>query len=281
MPEMRELTITLDDGYPAYACYWPAPPGSPAVLHVHGIQSHCGWYTDTAAAINAAGFAVVQYDRRGSGRNERDRGHAESAVQLIQDGLRCARKLCEFSGQRKVHLVGVSWGGKLVTAMHVHEPAITASLVLVAPGLFPIVDVTTAEKFRIGWSMVSNPTRHYDIPLNDPAYFTADPKWVEFLNNDALQVRQATAGFFLASRRMDRICAKLPSAPPVPVQLYLAGEERIINNAATRAFIEKLGWPRWRVKLFERSRHTFEFGPDREEFAADLVGWLRDASSAP
>jgi alpha-beta hydrolase superfamily lysophospholipase len=276
--EYQELTIELADGYASYARYWPAPRGAPAVLHIHGIQSHCGWYTDTCRAINAAGFAVLQPDRRGSGQNARERGAAESAQQLIDDGLRSAQRLCELSGATRVHLVGVSWGGKLVTGMHVTRPELTASLVLVAPGLFPIVDVSTAEKFRIGWSMVSNPERLYDIPLNDPALFTADPRWQQFLRDDALQLHQASAGFYLASRRMDRICAKLGHAPAVPLQLYLAGEEKIIDNAATRKFVEELPWPDRHIVQYDHSRHTFEFGPDRDQYVRDLIEWLTPSS---
>ncbi|HRX85294.1 MAG TPA: alpha/beta fold hydrolase, partial [Phycisphaerae bacterium] len=225
MSQRQEFNITMPDGYEAYACYWPAPAGAPAVLHLHGIQSHAGWYTETAQAINRAGFAVLQADRRGSGRNARDRGHADSAPQLIADGRAYAEKLTALSGAERVHVVGVSWGGKLAAALHVTEPQIAASLTLIAPGIFPIVDVSAAEKFRIGWSMVAEPHKAYPIPLNDWELFTDNPERIRFLENDALTLHDATAGFFLASRRMDKIWRNLPAAPPVPVHLVLAGDE--------------------------------------------------------
>jgi alpha-beta hydrolase superfamily lysophospholipase len=192
-PEL--LSIEMSDGYTAHAEYWTAPAGSPAVLHIHGIQSHCGWYTDTCRAINAAGFAVLQVDRRGCGRNESARGHAESHQQLIDDGVTAAQVLLDRSGATRVHLVGVSWGGKLVAAMHALHPQRTASLTLIAPGLFPIIDVSNAEKFRIGWSMVAHPDKLYDIPLNDAELFTDNPERIDYIANDPLALHQATAGF--------------------------------------------------------------------------------------
>ena len=276
MSDYEEINIALDDGYPAYARYWPAAGSTSAVLHMHGIQSHCGWYTETARAINAAGFAVLQPDRRGSGRNQRDRGAANSHQQLIADGFACARKLRALSGAKRVHLLGVSWGGKLVAAMHVSDPSVTASLTLVAPGIYPIVDVSSAEKFRIGWSMVSNPERVFDIPLNDPTLFTDQPEWIRFLQEDSLQIHQASAGFFLASRRMDRVVAKLGETPAVPLHIFLAGEDRIIDNDKTREMVRALPWPTRFVTQYDKARHTLEFSPARETYLADLIRWLGD-----
>ncbi len=276
MPSFEETHITLDDGYEAYARYWPRPGCSEAVLHLHGIQSHAGWYELTAAALNNAGYAVLQPDRRGSGKNSQARGHADSSPQLIEDGLRYAKHLAEISGTDRIHLVGVSWGGKLSAAMHVTDPKRFASLSLIAPGIYPIISVSNAEKFRIGFSMISEPTRSYDIPLNDPELFTDQPEYIEYLKNDPIQLHQATAGFYLASRRMDKVVAKITKAPPVPLHMFLAGDERIIDNERSRELIRSLNWPNTRISTYEKSRHTLEFGPQRDEFLKDLIAWIGD-----
>ncbi|NOX58324.1 MAG: alpha/beta hydrolase [Planctomycetes bacterium] len=279
MQSHEETHVRLSDGYSAYARYWPNAECKEAVLHLHGIQSHAGWYDAAATALCNAGFAVLQPDRRGSGQNSQMRGHAESSQQLIDDGLVCARHLLRTSGAKRLHVVGVSWGGKLAAAMHVTEPSLFASVSLIAPGVYPVVTVSAAEKFRIGFSMVSDPTKHYDIPLNDPELFTADPKYIEYLQNDSLQIHQATAGFYLASRRMDKVVAKMPKASPVPLHTFLAGDERIIDNERTTEWVRSFGWPHSRISTYEQSRHTLEFGPQREEFLADLVNWIRNPTT--
>lgn len=273
-PVFDELTIELPDGYPAYARLFKASPCRGGVLYIHGIQSHCGWYETSAAKLAQAGFTVLQPDRRGSGRNTRDRGHADSCDQLIQDALSCLDVLADRSGCEKNHLLGVSWGGKLVAAMHATRPESTASLTLVTPGLFPVVGVSRAEMFRIGMSMVGAPHRLYDIPLNDPELFTSVPEKVRFMQDDKHQIHQATAGFYLASRRMDKISLKLGGAPPVPVHLMLAADERIIDNEKTQAFIRGLSWPQTTTTTYRNSRHTLEFDPDREAYLEDLIRWI-------
>jgi len=245
------------------------------VLHLHGIQSHAGWYEASARRLCEAGFAVLQPDRRGSGRNQVQRGHAESSPQLLADARACLDELTRRSGCASNYVLGISWGGKLAAALHADDPRGIAGLILVTPGLFPIVDVSAAEKFRIGWSMVANPSRSYDIPLNDPELFTSVPRWIEFLRNDELQLHQATAGFFLASRRMDKVARRLAEARPVPLHLMLAADERIIDNAGTREFVRNLPWPARTITTYENSRHTLEFDPDADAYLEDLVRWIR------
>lgn len=277
-PVFEELTIRLPDGYPAYARLFKASPCRGGVLYIHGIQSHCGWYETSAARLAQAGFTVLQPERRGCGRNTRDRGHADSCDQLIQDALACLDLLADHTGCEKNHVLGVSWGGKLVVAMHATRPTSTASLTLVTPGLFPVVGVSKAEMFRIGLSMVGAPHRLYDIPLNDPELFTSVPERIQFLRDDRHQIHQATAGFYLASRRMDKVSLKLGSAPPVPIHLMLAADEHIIDNEKTRAFVRDLPWPHTAITTYRNSRHTMEFDPDREAYLEDLVRWISDPS---
>ncbi len=278
MADCDELNITLPDGYSAYARYWPVGEPAGAVLYLHGIQSHCGWYEESARRLQQAGFAVLQPDRRGSGRNHADRGHAESQEQLIGDGLACGRRLLELTGLKQFHLIGISWGGKLACAMAVAEPGLVRSLSLVCPGLFPRVDVSGTEKFKIGLSMVGNPRRHFDIPLNDPQLFTTQPEKIEFLENDELTLHQVTASFFLASRRMDCVLRDLPKISPIPLHLMITDDDDIIDSGKTVEFVRELHWPGTRVTHYPDCRHTLEFEPVCEDYWCDLVSWLQSES---
>ena len=69
MPDFEELRLRLADGYRAYARLWMPKDVRGAVLYHHGIQSHSGWYEHSARFLCRHGLAVLQVDRRGSGRN--------------------------------------------------------------------------------------------------------------------------------------------------------------------------------------------------------------------
>ncbi len=270
----EEISVTLPDGYSAYGRYWrPAGPLG-AVLYHHGIQSHCGWYKSSAARLAQAGFAVLQVDRRGSGRNGVDRGHAESAEQLIGDGHAARDELARLSGFDQHHVIGVSWGGKLAVTAYVRDPTGVLSLTLVTPGLFPLVGVSKGEMAKIGFAMLYEPAGLFDIPLNDSALFTTVPRWQRFFDTDEITLRQCTAGFYLASRRMDKIVAQFPKGASVPVHLFVAGDERIIDNDKTTVFIRELHWPACQITRYDGARHSLEFEGDPAVYFDDLVSFI-------
>jgi alpha-beta hydrolase superfamily lysophospholipase len=270
-----EIALRLDDGYEAYGRYWaPARRAAGAVLYHHGIQSHCGWFEASGARLADAGYAVLQVDRRGCGRNDADRGDAESAEQLIADAATARDELARRSGVDRHHVLGVSWGGKLAVAAYVTEPQGVASLSLVTPGLFPLVGVSKAEAAEIGFAMLYEPRRRFDIPLNAAELFTKVPQWRQFFEADDRTLRQCTASFFLASRRMDKIVARLAGAEPVPIHLLLAGDEHIIDGPRTGRFVHELDWPRCRVTTYADMHHGLEFEPGRETYFTDLVAFL-------
>ena len=273
MAHFDEIHVLLPDGYRAYARYWSPPSPRGAVLYHHGIQSHCGWYETSPARLSDAGYAVLQIDRRGCGRNQLERGHAESADQLFADAMAGRDELTRRSGRSDHHVVGVSWGGKLAVAAYVHDPAGVNSLSLVTPGLFPLVGVSKEERAKIGFAMIYEGDRLFDIPLNDAERFTKDPKWRRFFETDPLTLRQCTASFYLASRRMDKLIARFPKGSSVPVHLMLAGDETIVDSDKTTAFLRQLHWPRCRITTYDGARHSLEFEVP-EAYLADLVGFL-------
>ena len=297
MGEFEEIRVAVSNGYEAYARYWvPWQPNTVdsgsrqadearrnesrpigAVIYQHGIQSHCGWYETSAHRLAAQGYAVLQIDRRGSGRNTVERGHAESAEQLIDDAHHAQDYLLKRSGFETCHHVGVSWGGKLVAACYAARPERFVSLTLVTPGLFPKVGVSGPMMAKIGMAMLYERRRHFDIPLNDPELFTSVPRWQAFFQSDGPTLRQCTAGFFLASRRMDKIIQGLGKKPPIPIHLLLAGDERIVDNGKTTAFIERLDWPETRITNYPTARHSLEFEPDPEPYFHDLVTFINEA----
>lgn len=279
MATYDEISVVLPDGYRAYARYWGASAPRGAVLYHHGIQSHCGWYEASAARLAEAGYAVLQMDRRGCGRNEVDRGHAESAEQLLGDARAARDELTRRSGQDQHHVIGVSWGGRLAVAAYVREPTGVQSLSLVTPGLFPRVGVSQQTRSEIGFAMLYEPQRLFDIPLNEPELFTSVPRWQDFFRSDPLTLRQCTASFYLASRRMDKIIARLSKAPPMPLHLLLAGDERILENEKTAAFVEALKWPQCRVSRYGGVRHSLEFEEISEKYFAELVEFIDTVAS--
>jgi alpha-beta hydrolase superfamily lysophospholipase len=289
--EPRILTHTASDGYAwKYRQYEPPGAAHAHAVCVHGIQSHGGWYDHSCRRLAEAGFAVSFLDRRGSGLNEQDRGDAPSFRRLVDDiaeflsAARSAEREARSAGMGAprsalpVFLLAISWGGKLAAALLRRRPGLVDGLALLCPGFRAIVRPPLRERLSIAWSYLVAPRRLFPVPLNDPELFTSSPEWRQFLRDDPLSVRQATARFLAHSVRLDGYLRFVPRHVTVPVLLMLAGRDRIIDNARTRRFVESFASPDRTVIEYPEAHHTLEFEPRPHRYLDDLIAWLRQRS---
>jgi alpha-beta hydrolase superfamily lysophospholipase len=271
-------SFTTGDGYRCqYRRYSPPGEACAEVVCIHGIQSHAGWYEHSCTRLAQAGFAVSFLDRRGSGMNQEARGDAPGFRCLLDDladFLRPLRKPAEARAV-PVFLVAISWGGKLATALQRRHPGLVDGLALLCPGFYAKVRPPLLQRLRILGSRLVAPRRLFPVPLNDPELFTANPRWQQFLRDDPLSLRQATARLLLESARLDGYLRFVRGYVTLPVLLLLAGQDRIIRNEPTRRYVERLASADKEIIEYPEAHHTLEFEPDPDRFLSDLIGWLR------
>ena len=267
--------FVASDGYPLHIRLWPAvgrPRGKVVILH--GVQSHGGWYHRLGHSLAAAGYSASFPDRRGSGANARDRGHAQSARRLNLDLLEWLRSLRAEHPDLPIALAGISWGGKLAVIAAGRNPELVNALALICPGLHPRVGVSRRERLGIAWAFFTNRRKNFAIPLSDPALFTDSLEGQAFIAADPYSLRQGTAGLLAASFIIDRLVSLAPARIRQPALLMLAGQDRIVDNARTLAYFERLATTNRTVIEYPDGHHTLEFDPDPSRYALDLIGWL-------
>jgi alpha-beta hydrolase superfamily lysophospholipase len=270
-------SFTAGDGYRWHYRHYPPPGAARAhVVCLHGIQSHAGWYEYSCTRLSRAGYAVDFLDRRGSGMNRQDRGDAPSFRRLLDDLVEFLRPRRKTTGNGlPVFLLGISWGGKLAAALPRRHPGLVDAIGLLCPGLFARIKPPLGQRLRIFFSRLVRPRRLFPIPLDDPELFTATPHWQQFIRDDPLALRRATARFLVESFRLDRYVRKASrEAGEVPLLLLLAGQDRIIDNARTRHFVERFPAADKTIIEYPGAHHTLEFEPDPDRFINDLLNWL-------
>ena len=280
--EPIERTFDSADGSPLPVRLWRPLVPRAALLYLHGIQSHSGWYAASSRRLAEAGVAVYQLERRGSGADSaHQRGHVDRAETWLGDVAAAAEVVRGETGFPTVHLAGVSWGGKLALAAAAHRPHLYRSLVLASPGIFPKIDAVLIMKLRVVKALVAGrPLTRFPIPLADPHLFTENPDRVRYIAADPLSLRQVTARFMFESRRLDRLARRAARAVRTPTFLALAALDRIIDNHATRALVQRMPADCKRVVQYPGAHHTLEFEPDPEPFFRDLVAWIDRVQAA-
>lgn len=275
----ESMTITHGDGYVAHARYWrPTGTSRGAVLYLHGIQSHGGWFERSAGVLAASGLHVLLPDRRGSGRNQVARGHARSPKRLLHDVAEAIHWLTHRAAIDKVTLVGVSWGGKLALAAAMRQRHQIDNLILVAPGLFPVVEIPFGKRLAIALCYAIFSRRPFDIPLNEPDLFTDNLQKQAFIRQDSLRLHKATARFLGNSRLLDirNIPAAWRATWPFSITFMLADKDRIIDNERTLQFAAKIACRAMRIIEYRNSGHTLEFQANPSEYLNGLVAATRN-----
>jgi len=272
---------TMSDGYLVRGRFWAPPAGPPrgAVLYLHGIQSHGGWFAWSASLLAQHGCFVLLPDRRGSGMNPEARGDVSAADRWLADIDELAAWVRQQTGLERLSLVAVSWGGKLAAAWAVRNPQRVGRLLLSTPGVFPAVDVRRAERMRIAAALLLGGRGEFRIPLDDPERFTDNPDGQAFIRNDPLKLTRATARFLFHSARLERRLRRLPhGALSPPMTLLLAGRDRIIANGPTEAWARRVSGGRARVICRPDQAHTMEFARDTSAYEQVLVEWAVGAT---
>jgi len=296
-------SFTAGDGYRwQYRHYVPESPPRARLVCVHGIQSHGGWYVHSCSRLRDAGFEVFFLDRRGAGLNQEKRGDTPGFRWLLSDisefieTLRGRREDASRNSRLKQFLLGISWGGKLAAGLvrrdfqkwqsgYVDRKSLLVDgLILLCPGFFPIVGPSLRQRLAIAWARAFKPRRRFPVPLDDPELFTATPRWIQFIREDPLSLREATARFLVESVRLDAYLRLVGRYIRIPVLLLLAEKDRIIDNWRTRRLIERFPTPLigtdpastrdTEIIEYPGAHHTLEFEPEPERFIRDLVSWL-------
>jgi alpha-beta hydrolase superfamily lysophospholipase len=173
-----------------------------------------------------------------------------------------------------VFLVGGCWGARTAIAYALEEQDALAGLALVCPALFAKVDLPPSDKLRVLAGGLVAPMQPIRVPLEDEL-FTDNPPYLEFIKNDALSLREVTAGFFFRQALWDRQLREA-TALRLPVLVLQSGGDPIVDAARVRGWFDRLESESKRYVLYPEWGHLIDFEEERQRYWDDLAGWLDD-----
>jgi alpha-beta hydrolase superfamily lysophospholipase len=250
-----------------------ASPPLARVVFLHGITSHGGWYDRSSAHLASHNFEVHFLDRRGSGLNAEQPGDVDCWTTWIDD---VAAYLERLGRELPVVLCGISWGGKLASAVARRHPGMIQALGLICPGLY-----SPHEPGALKRAALRAPTparfrqrRRLAIPLRHPFLFTDSRESRKFIAQDPLTLRKVTWRFAREDRLLTRYARQAAPYLHMPLLLMLAGRDRIVDNARTWAFFHRTGAVNRTLIEYPHAAHTLEFEAEPERYFADLTDWI-------
>lgn len=284
-----------------------ADRANPVLLIVHGGPGDPQSAFRATYAIYEKDFTIVQWDQRGAGSTyARNPTSAPEPERVESDGIELARYLCTYLGQRKIVVLGHSWGSCLAIGMVQRSPELFAAYVgtgqagsfrasiraqfdfLLARArdagdrkrvkqleAIGTPDPTDAEKYFSWWSM-RNPymspddSRWFDemrrIARTDPQFTETYRKAVD----DGMRFSgRTTVGAMLTT--------DLPATArtlKVPFFVIQGKEDMVAPTSVAVAYFDAVQAPKKKLILIDHAGH-FALVTHREEFLAALDADVR------
>jgi len=267
---VQPFQVEAFDGTLLAARDWrPTGEARGTVLLVHGLGEHLGRYGHVAETLRAAGWRVLGADLRGHGASGGRRGHVRRFGDYGRDLRTLAgiiggpfQVLAQSTGALAVldgfrgHALGpdrLVFSSPLV-GLDMHAPAWKRLLAPVLSAVLPILPIGN------------------EIKLQD---LTTDAEVLATYRVDALRVPTVTPRWYTEMNAALRRVREAP-LPALPLQLHVAGDERILDRDAVDRFhetwpdlVERHEWP--------RMRHDLMMEPCAEELLEQVLTFLDSA----
>ncbi|MGE5341442.1 MAG: alpha/beta fold hydrolase [Candidatus Omnitrophota bacterium] len=260
---------------------WFRAEARAACLCLAGVESHGGWYEAGSSFLHEHGFNVYFLDRRGSGLSGGKRGHLSHIGEIYRDIDLMIRRMRRDLPERTpypIFLLTLSWGAKVGLGFCLRYPRAVDALLCITPGWVSRVDVTFSEKLRMFISNLIKPDALFRVPIPDASFFTSDPAYRSFIENDPLRVTAITARFAMETHFLDRANAgsqhhRHQRLAHLPLGVFLSGKDPIIDNEGVTRMIRGLKTANTRIYYYGDACHTLEFDRERERYFKDLVSF--------
>jgi acylglycerol lipase len=247
-------------------------PGRPVVM-LHGLESHAGWFVQSAQRIAALALPVHAFDRAGSGVSNVDSDAGLRLDGLLAEVDAVAESALRGTRHDRVHLVGHCFGA-IVALLYaaLHRPARVASVVLATPALYTLTDLSLRDKLRVLGSVLTHRPCRVPVPLSPEEFSELEP-FVAFVREDPLALRTVPARLLYEIHRARATLNEAASALRAPLLVALAGDDVICDNRRNRRLIERVTAPK-EIREYAGARHILEFSSQRETFLGDLATWF-------
>ncbi len=269
------------DGLRLYGQAWE-PETAPAavVCLVHGLGEHSGRYAHVAAALNAAGYALLGFDLRGHGKSGGPRGHTPSYDILMDDISHLLDEARTRYPDRPLFLYGHSLGGNLALNYALRRKPQLAGVISTSPALRTATP-PPAWKITLGKLMYKIQPGMQMANGLDRDGLARDPEVVRAYASDPLVHDRISARLALDMLQTGEwALAHAAEFPSIPLLLVHGTADRLVSAKATQEFASKIRGD-CTLKLWDDFYHETHNEPQKAQVLAFMVDWLQRHTRRP
>jgi alpha-beta hydrolase superfamily lysophospholipase len=243
------------------------------VVMSHGLQSHSGWFAQSAAFMAGLGHPVYSMDRRGSGLSRAPRGDLKDFMIMLEDIHAVANFVKKRHVKDKIYILGHCFGAIPAAAYACEYPDNVKGLILTTPAIYTKTEPSFFWKLRIllapsgsGNFMVPNPL--------ETSQFTELKTYENFIESDTLSLKASSGDFYYEVHRTRKFIHQNIHQLTMPVIMGITAEDPICDNRRNVNFFHEIPAADNTLIEYNDARHILEFSTEREKYFDDLAYWL-------
>jgi acylglycerol lipase len=246
-----------------------APKGVVIVVHGHG--DHSGGLHNVIEKLIENNYLVYAFDLRGHGKSSGIRGYIRSWEEFRGDLHKFREVVTSEVPQLPMYIMAHSLGGVISLDYSLYHGEGIAGIVLIAPAIS--YEVTASEKLLITLMGKLKPNMTIE-KSGDLQALTQDPEILARLKSDVLRHNTVTPG--LGRGLMQTVPRVMNQAHMIkmPILLQYGLKDVITPPEKLGQFFSKIGSQDKTKYEYDEMRHRPFDELGREQFFADMVGWL-------
>jgi len=278
MPKLQEKTGSFKshDGQKIFYREYRAVNERARLVIAHGLAEHSGRYGNVIDRLFPDDISIWAMDHRGHGRSDGSRGHITS----FDDYLNDLKKMVEIANagigeNTKCFLLGHSMGGLISLMFAFQHHDMIDGVIVSSPGLGVKVKVPGFKVF-MGKVMSSLwPGLSLGNEL-DSSKISRDKEVVNKYDNDPLRHGKVSARWFTEFLKAMEKAHRLAPSMKIPILMQIAGDDHLVDAAASKSFYEKLGVKDKTLYVYDGLYHEIynELESDRKKVLDDLENWI-------
>jgi alpha-beta hydrolase superfamily lysophospholipase len=260
------------DGVNIFAKDWKIDQPKAVIALVHGFGEHCMRYDSMAKYYNDRNYAMVGYDRRGHGRSGGAIGYTPSYAALLDEIDQLLHRCSERYPNVPIIIYGHSMGGNLVLNYMIERSYPDIKLtVATGPWIRLVKEPASVLKSVMKFARKFAPK--VTVGQKIGAFISRVQEEVVKYNNDPLVHGKMS---FALGDEMFKSCKRLESfsgAFPTPLLLEHAGDDKITDPEATKAFAKRVT-SAIQLKIWKNLYHEIHNESIREQVYDYTIDWL-------
>jgi len=252
---------------------WNIASSRAVFLLVHGLGAHSGRWEPLAQFFLQQNIASYALELQGFGQTQGIKGHIDSFDTYFDDILSLARIICKEYPDKKIFLIGESFGGLLSYLLAHRAPELFSGLVCIAPAFSIRIQVSLWDYIWVFFNLFKNPKKQFKVNFVGEMC-TRDPQYQEQIDTDFKEHRLVSAQFILNYFYAQRSVRKIATKLSIPALFLIPIQDKLVNPHASKVVFYRLWAQDKEMIKYPEMFHALSVELDKEKVFDDILKWM-------